>query len=266
MPIRLSITGRNFCCGAAEVVKEFSGRHDGEMSMHNRASALVAAALLSLVGVGAAAAADLPMKAPVMRVDPPFSWTGFYIGGYAGGLWGDKDWVEVVGPVPGGSIHPNYSGFIGGGQVGFNYQFDRWVFGIEGEWGGTNASGNTRCISSAAVTCGVELNWVAMLTGRVGFTVDRALIYAKGGGVWVQEDYPVAPGTPGAITLNNTRDGWTIGGGVEYAFTPNWSAKIEYNYLDLGTNRLNFAGAVEDITQRAHIAKIGLNYRFGMWR
>jgi outer membrane immunogenic protein len=228
---------------------------------------LVTAAGLGLGGMAAATAADLPVKAPAVTpaFDSTVNWTGFYIGGFAGGLWGDKNWVEIVGPVPGGSIHPHYNGFIGGGQAGFNYQFGHWVAGIEGEIGGTNANGHTGCISNAAVTCGVELHWVGMLTGRFGYAFDRALIYAKGGGVWVNESYPVAPGTPGALTLSHLRDGWTIGGGIEYALAPGWSLKAEYNYLDLGTDRLNFAGAIEDITQRAHIAKVGVNYRFG-WR
>ena len=234
--------------------------------MHLNRPALVAAGLLWIASVGTAPAADLPVGTPVYKAapfDPGVNWTGFYVGGYAGGLWGHKNWVEIVGPVPGGSIQPDYSGFIGGVQGGFNYQFGQWVVGIEGEWGWTNAAGRTRCIATAAVTCGVELNWVAMATGRLGYAFGRALVYAKGGAVWVGEDYPVAPGTPGAITLSQTRFGWTIGGGVEYALVTNWSVKVEYSYLDLGTDRLNFGGAIEDITQHAHIARIGVNYRFG---
>ena len=169
-----------------------------------------------------------------------------------------------LGPVPGGIIHPDYDGFIGGGQVGFNYQINQFVLGAEGDWGWTNAKGSTGCISNAAISCGVELKSVATLTGRVGYAIDRVLLYVKGGGVWVREDYPVAPGTPFAITLSNSRTGWLVGGGLEYGLSANWSTKLEYNYLGLGTDRLNFAGAIEDITQKAHVVKLGVNYRFGI--
>jgi outer membrane immunogenic protein len=235
--------------------------------MHRRGLALIAATALGLAATGVASAADIPARGPVYKAAPApaFSWSGFYVGAFVGGLWGNKHWLEIVGPVPGGFIEPEYSGVIGGGQVGFNHQISNWVFGIEGDWGWTNAKGSTRCIATAAFTCGVELHWVATLTGRIGYAFDRTLIYAKGGAVWVREDYPVAPGSAFALTLHHTRDGWTAGGGVEYAFAPSWSAKLEYNYYDLGTDRLDFAGAIEDITQTAHVVKAGLNYRFG-WR
>jgi outer membrane immunogenic protein len=234
--------------------------------MRKLACILVAAMVSGFAGMSAVQAADMPVKARPMVVDPPFSWTGFYIGGYVGGLWGSKDWLEIIGPTPGGSIHPEYDGIIGGFQGGYNYQFGRWVIGIEGEWGATNADGATRCISSAVVTCGIDLQWVAMVTGRLGFAAwDRVLVYAKGGGVWVREEYPIAPQSPTGFVRHHTNDGWTIGGGVEYAFLPNWSAKIEYNYLDMGTERLDFQTTLQEITQTAHIAKLGINYRFGGW-
>jgi outer membrane immunogenic protein len=246
-----------------------AGTEERGESMRKLARILVAAVVSGVAGVCAAQAADLPVKArPMAVVDPPFSWTGFYVGGFVGGLWGQKNWFEVAGPAPGGTINPDFSGVIGGVQGGYNYQFGRWVAGIEGEWGATNADGTSRCIATAAFTCGVDVKWVAMFTGRLGYTFfDRTLAYVKGGGVWMREDYPVAPGTPFAVTLSQTRDGWTIGGGVEYAFLPNWSVKAEYNYLDMGTDRLDFGGgAIEDITQKAHIAKVGINYRFSGWR
>jgi outer membrane immunogenic protein len=226
----------------------------------------VAAVVLGMASVGGAIAADLRV-APVYKAAPvatTYNWTGFYVGAFVGGLWGNKDWFEVVGPVPGGIIRPSYSGVIGGATVGFNYQVSSWVFGVEGDWGWTNASGSTGCIANAANTCGVNLYWAATLAGRVGYAFDRTLLYGKAGGVWVREDYPVAPGTPFAITLRQTRSGWMAGGGVEHAFTQSWSAKLEYNYLGLGTDRLNFGGAIEDITQRAHVVKVGINYRFGV--
>lgn len=234
--------------------------------MRRLAGVLVAVAVSSVAAIGSVGAADLRVKAPVYKAPAAaiYNWTGFYIGGFVGGLWGEKDWREIVGPVPGGIIHPSYSGVIGGGQVGFNYQVSSWVFGVEGDWGWTNASGSTGCISAPLLGCGVKLKWLATATGRVGYAWDRVLLYVKGGGAWVSEQYPVGVGSPFVFTLDHDRSGWTVGGGVEYGFTPNWSAKLEYAYIDFGTDRLNFQGAIEDITQRVHTVKGGINYRFGV--
>jgi outer membrane immunogenic protein len=100
----------------------------------------------------------------------------------------------------------------------------------------------------------------------VGYAWDRVLLYVKGGGAWVSEDYPVGVGGPFAFTLSHDRAGWTVGAGLEWGFADKWSVKLEYNYLDFGTDRLNFRGAIEDISQEAHVAKAGINYRFGFPR
>jgi outer membrane immunogenic protein len=226
----------------------------------------IVACTLLLSAAGFAAGVHPALAADPVREEAPvvYNWNGFYIGANIGGLWGDKDWVEVVGPVPGGEINPDYSGVIGGVQAGLNYQIQQWVLGVEGEWTWTDADGASICIVGFD-SCGVELNWVATLGARVGYAFDNVLPYVEGGAAWVDEKYHVAPGTPFAIDLDDTRTGYFLGAGIEYGFAPNWSAKLEYNYLDFGTDRLNFGGAIEDITQRSQTVRVGFNYRFDAW-
>jgi outer membrane immunogenic protein len=114
---------------------------------------------------------------------------------------------------------------------------------------------------------------------RLGLAWDRVLFYAKGGAAWVNDDYSlsVAPGVPGGlagvttVTADKTRWGWMVGVGVEYAFAQNWSVKVEYNYMDFGTERvlLTSNGAIpgqlpfeEDISRKIQVVKVGVNYKF----
>jgi outer membrane immunogenic protein len=122
------------------------------------------------------------------------------------------------------------------------------------------------CFSSAPQTCTTRVDWTAMLTARLGYAFERHLIYVKGGAAWAEFNYENNdPTTPDVFTANKTRDGWTIGGGWEWAFMPAWSAKIEYNFLDFGTSAITFNGAtgpfLENIKDEIHQVKFGLNYR-----
>lgn len=114
------------------------------------------------------------------------------------------------------------------------------------------------------------------LAARLGFTVDRALIYVKGGGAWSQNEYSVSLNLLGFgfnSKVEDTRTGWMWGAGVEYAFQPNWSAKLEYDFMDFGTESLVFPTNVigvgvnlnADVRQKLHLVKFGLNYRLGDW-
>lgn len=235
--------------------------------MHT-ASRLVLASLILAAGAPPVMAADPPMAPPIVVAPDIYDWTGFYIGAHVGGLWGSKGWVEVVGPIPGGEINPTYSGLLAGVQAGADYQFaNRAVIGAEGDLSWTNASGSTGCLADPTVTCGVDLDWLATGTIRVGYAAGpegRVLPYLEGGAVFVNETYVVAPGAPGGFNFQDSDIGWTVGAGVEVAFTDNWSGKLEYNYNDFGTDRLEFIPGVlvQDITQRSHVVKLGINYRF----
>jgi outer membrane immunogenic protein len=244
--------------------------------------------VLALVGsTFAASAADLgarPIgKAPVIAPPVVYDWSGFYIGGHIGGLWGEKDWVDVTVPaLPVALLSHEVSGFLAGAQAGFNFQSGAFVFGIEGQWSWTNADGEHTCVQPIVVVavipginCRTEMDWVATVAGRIGYAFNNVLFYAKGGLALASEEFtvlttgagivPVVVGTAG----DDTRTGWMVGAGIEYGFTPNWSAKIEYNFMDFGSEQFNFLDPVTglsvaliDIDQHVHVVKAGINYRF----
>jgi outer membrane immunogenic protein len=230
------------------------------------------------VMIGSAVAADLPRREPIYKAPPayapPFTWTGHYIGVHLGGLWGKKDWSNTI---IGNTSH-DLSGFLGGGQIGFNYQTGQWVWGIQGDWAWTNADGSSSCISgtlgATAATCSSDVDWLASVTGRLGYSWDRSLLYVKGGFAWEKDKYTYSVTAPAALARSaspsNTRSGWTLGVGWEYAFQNNWTAFVEYNYYDFGTRTINFATApatyAVDIKERKHVVKAGINYLFNWYR
>jgi outer membrane immunogenic protein len=222
-----------------------------------------------------AIAADLgraapAVRAPVLAPAALYNWSGFYIGGHIGGAWGNKDWTDVTGPVPVPFGSHDMSGFLAGGQIGINFQTGPVVFGIEGQASWTNADGDHTCNVGLA-TCRSEANWLGTVAGRLGYAFDRAMIYAKGGVAFIDEEFFVNA-LPGggllASTGSDTRWGWMVGGGIEWAVLDNWSVKIEYNYMDFREDRFNFVTpggailAVGEIDQQMHVVKLGLNYRF----
>jgi outer membrane immunogenic protein len=236
------------------------------------------ACVAAIAGVSAASAADLPVtKAPVYVAAP--TWTGFYIGGHIGGAWGEEvgSTLNTTALALAGTQTPgNYNGFLGGVQAGYNYQISpNWVIGIEGDWSWTNAKGTTTTASLVpGVTLGgsTTVKWYSTLTGRVGYTAGNWLLYVKGGGAWSNADYN-GNAMAGAVTLQNattsvTHNGWTVGAGLEFMLTGNWTARAEYNYLDFGTSQVQFVFAGlgvngANVTTQAHLAKFGLNYKFG---
>lgn len=232
---------------------------------------LASVGLLALGTATSAVAADLPRAMPVkapMMAPVVYNWTGFYVGAHVGYGWANKDWGF---PDTGTATSHSADGFLGGGQVGFNYQTGAWVFGLEGDLSWANLNGQSVCPNPAA-NCRTEINWLGTFTGRVGYAFDRALLYVKGGVAWVDEDYfvrfPAAPASD--ETAGGVRTGWTLGVGLEYGFWNNWSAKLEYDYMDFGTdsyrlNRIATGVFVEnlDVKQHVHAVKLGINYRFG---
>jgi outer membrane immunogenic protein len=216
-------------------------------------------AAVMLVSVSAVSEAADVEHAPVHRLPPPampliYSWTGFYVGGHLGVGWAD-----------GGS-----SGFLGGGQVGFNYQINpQWVLGVEGDIAGTTIKDTVNAsfvfpgaIATANATA--SLDWVSTLAARAGYAFDRWLIYGKVGGAWAHASANITSSiimpNVGAIgvgtTINQTVSGLLLGVGTEYALWGNWSAKVEYNMMDFGNNN-PFAD------NKFNVFKAGLNYRFG---
>jgi outer membrane immunogenic protein len=231
-------------------------------------SALVATAL-----IGPANAADLRVKAPLYKAPPPviFTWTGCYVGGHVGGLWARKDWaVTAPDPLtPIGSHDAN--GWLGGIQAGCDYQFaGGWVVGIQGDYAWTDAKGSNVDLIDGN-TNQTRVRSLATVTGRVGYAWNRFLGYVKGGGAWERDDYARFALATGLLadSASETRGGWTIGVGGEYAFTDYVSGFMEYNYYDFGTRTRSFfdpAGAFTDnidIRERKSVLRAGLNFRWG---
>jgi outer membrane immunogenic protein len=231
------------------------------------AALLLASTSLFTVGSQAAYSADLPYKAarPAPIAAPVVNWNGFYIGAHVGAGWGtiESEFTAVGFPIASAAVN----GFLGGGQIGYNLQSGIVVFGVEADASWSNITGTTPCIIAAS--CQRDIDFLGTITGRVGVTADRALIYVKGGAAWAHIEHEVsALGIP-QTSADKTVWGWTVGTGVEYAITGNWSAKIEYNFMDFGKNTLSFAAPIPgggidvETTSYVHAVKFGVNYRFG---
>jgi len=214
-----------------------------------RIAVLGTTALAAVMVVGAAQAADMPVKAPIYAA--PFNWIGFYIGAHVGAGWSTKEWSEV------GIVFANYNlnGFLGGGQIGYNWQSGWAVFGVE-------ADASLADIKGSFFEGGIssKIDSLGTVTARFGGAVDHALVYVKGGGAWAHDKHEIE-----GLSSSETIWGWTVGAGVEYAFAPNWSGKVEYNFLDFGKHTFTFEPIPlqEDIRQTVHTVKFGINYRFG---
>jgi outer membrane immunogenic protein len=204
-------------------------------------------------------AADMPggrFKEPIFTA-PAFGWSGLYIGINGGYGWARSNWNSAL---TSGSTDP--TGGQLGGTVGYNVQAGTFVFGLEGDFGGSwmkgsDTSGTGVC---AIVACDTTTTWLATARGRLGFAFDRALIYGTGGAA--VGDIKMSANT--GLSETEERVGWTAGGGLEYALPGPWSAKVEYLYVDLGTANCSVlsCGIDTDVTFKANIVRIGVNYRF----
>jgi outer membrane immunogenic protein len=259
--------------------------------MRFKAASLLAISL-SLGVVPGASAADMPVKSRPYVEAQVFSWSGFYLGLHAGYGWGSNNWKSlgfIQDPtIDAGQLKPKTDGVLGGIQLGANYQLASWVFGIEADMAFLHAKGSASGALFAlglpapgiVVTATSQIEWLALFTGRAGYAFDRTLFYVKGGvaAAETKDNFTllaVNTTVPSQFidfgTRNNAQVGWTIGGGIEHAFAPNWSAKIEYNYVDLVTTSENFNGIGnantpitmrQDIEHKLQIVKVGANYRF----
>jgi outer membrane immunogenic protein len=242
-------------------------------------TSLGSAALVALIATCPALAADLSYKAPPPMA-PVFSWTSFYIGGNLGGAWANN---TITDSLYGLSFSNGSNAvFVGGGQVGFNYQFGGGVVvGIEGDfdWAANNNNSVTGVVvpGGDTVTASANNRWMATVAGRLGYAFDSWLIYAKGGGGWVgANSFTVTDVTQGASFTagnSNTVSGWLIGGGFEWAFANNWSVRAEYDYFGLSGRSFTVpatapvAIAGDTFTtgkNNIQMATVGINYLFGM--
>jgi len=251
---------------------------------------LLATAGLLVIMLSSASAADLAVKARSAAPSPVWDWTGFYAGVHAGAGWGTTESTLTSISAPGipavifnlPIAQNSRSGFLGGGQVGYNFQSGWAVFGVQADVAGLDVKGTTPCLT--VLSCTAKSDWLATATGRIGGIVaDKTLVYAKGGAAWLHTTHTVTIpaavlgglGAGSSSSVATSSFGWLLGLGAEYAFSPNWSAFLEYDYiefdkksavLDLSTLGGLGAGAVTgnvDFKNKLSIAKIGVNYKFG---
>jgi outer membrane immunogenic protein len=200
----------------------------------------------------------------------PYNWSGFFLGVSAPGtLWGETKW-SFAGAA--GGAADNYSGVLAGGGGGYNYQMGPYVIGGQVEWDWTNARGGESfsCPATASDSfnnCDTRVNSIFTATARLGYALDRLLVYGQGGlavgdvtAKFVSDSF--APGSTTA-SASKTAVGWTIGAGFEFGLTQNISAKAEYLYFDLGSDTYNL-GIPVAINRTGNIGRVGLNYRFDL--
>ena len=262
-----------------------------------------------------ASAADMPRKA-VIAPAPVSSWTGFYAGVNAGWVGSDPAISNagtgipdaVLGVVPGvsgglaalasGPVSAGRtSGFIGGGQLGYNYQINNWVVGVEADLQGLSGSGSTGTLATAGPVVGAAITstltvsanteWLSTVRGRLGFlATPNVLLYGTGGlafgGVTASAALAQSGNNgfigAGAGAFSDTSAGWAAGAGAEWMFAQKWTAKLEYLHYDLGTDTFAwnargtpasgfFSGIVyqtesTSVQFRGDIVRVGLNYKF----
>jgi outer membrane immunogenic protein len=222
-----------------------------------------AAVVALLAAGGVATAADLPSRsmapvAPVVYAPPVFTWTGFYVGVNAGYGFGNIKTQGFANP------YGDPDGFVGGGQVGYNQQVGQFVFGLEGDIQYADLKAGASTIG-AGLASNAKIDFFGTVRGRVGVAFDRVLVYATGGYAYANSEVEVTPlgaaalGIPGSFSIGNSHNGWTLGGGVEYAINNNLTVRGEYLYVDLEKKNLTpvvKAGADFSVVRAA------LNYKF----
>jgi outer membrane immunogenic protein len=240
--------------------------------------------LLSTVGLIAlemaapALAADLPpaqtyTKAPAY-VAAVYDWSGLYIGANAG-YGSSRDCWNLV--TPGTNVLTpegchKATGGVAGGQIGYRWQIGTWVLGLEGQGDWAGLTGSNVNTLSAALNDRTQVNAFGLMTGQAGYAWNNALFYVKGGAAITADKYNEILTATGAAFANGqeTRFGGVIGAGVEYGFTPSWSAGVNYDHLFMGRNNVGFTnpatGALrntQSITQDADLVTARINYKWG---
>ena len=221
-------------------------------------SMLVGAGLLVLSSFAASGAdyRPLPYAAPSAPYASYFTWTGFYLGANGGYGWGDSRW-----DFPGGTTGDfKVSGGVLGVTAGYNYQIGPAVLGVEADanWTDIRGSSNANC----GPTCFTNNTWLTTVRGRVGYAVDRLLPYVTGGAAIgnIKTHLGTLP------QQSDGRVGWTVGAGAEFAFFRNWSAKVEYLYVNLDSFSCGAAAcgvpAPTEVKFDAGVLRAGVNYHF----
>jgi outer membrane immunogenic protein len=229
---------------------------------------LIGAIAVLILAPATALAADLPVKAaPVPAAI--YDWTGFYIGVTAGGSVGASDHVDRGTGLSDANGY-NITGGLGGGTIGYNWQISRFVIGFEGDgsWGSEYGSNtDLGAVGNPAFLSYTKETWVATARVRVGYAVDNLLFYGTGGYAAAGAEAGIKDANSLALlaSTTSTHSGWTAGGGLEWGFAPNWSAKFEMLYMQLNSTTFNTlqGEGPRSVPLNDTIARVGINYRFG---
>jgi outer membrane immunogenic protein len=255
---------------------------------------ILIASAVALAAGGQALAADLPPPPPMPRapatyipVAPPYNWTGFYIGGNLGAGFTSGSFSDTLGAT---FTNSSNTTFLGGGQVGVNYEF--WggvVVGAEAMFDWAPNQNNTitasfpgaGAIPATTATATINNRWLSTATGKLGYAWDRVLLYGKAGGAWVGQSNSAlttttagGTGTLGVTNANSNNFGWTAGVGVEWAFWGTWSARAEYDYIGLNNQTYTTvtlpgnafsADSITATSRHINLVTAGVNYKFGPW-
>lgn len=241
---------------------------------------IIIASLACIVLSGSAVAADMKVKAPILKAPAPvFSWTGCYIGGNLGGAWSHTDTNRVsrdtIGAAPAVYGTEDDSGFVGGGQVGCDYQVSpNLVIGAKGQFEFGNIKGSHALVDFPTFSQTNSISNIDTATGRIGFLVQPAvLLYVQGGGAWIRDENTVLLPSGGVSeSASFNLSGPIVGGGVEWMIVPNLSVFAEYTYIWFDTSSLHFAaapglsppGEILSFKQNVSTALVGLNWRFNL--
>jgi outer membrane immunogenic protein len=210
----------------------FSMRIKLGLAMASRLSTVLICGITAVAFAQIASAADLPRKAPAYAPPPVpvYNWSGFYIGAQAGGAWSDSSYTftNVVGPE---NFSHDPASFIGGGHIGAQYQWNVLVLGIEGTFSWMQLDDTQTGVLQPGRLRTLELNNMATVVGKIGYAAGQWMPYIKGGWATTKiETFSINPATGISGGTSDWESGWTVGGGVDYMFTPNWIAGIDFNY------------------------------------
>jgi outer membrane immunogenic protein len=232
-----------------------------------------ASGVAAVAAAGGAQAADMPLKASPVPVAAP-SWAGWYIGLNAGANWqrSADTFGYAGGDLPVTNVHTKSTGFIGGGQIGYNWQAGNFVYGLEGDISGLGGHSNAAITTpgGSGKSISNQITWLSTVRARGGLLIDPTTLAYVTGGLAVGGVKNSFQGSPGLIGFNKsestTRVGWTIGGGLEHMLNNHWTVAVEGLFVDLGKSSATTIGPgaakTAHFSNQAAIGRLKLNYKF----
>jgi len=222
----------------------------------------------ALAASSAALAADLPVAAAPTYAPAvtPFTWSGIYFGAQGGYGWGSTSQSFSNG-APSGNSDPQ--GWLGGVYLGYNWQGNNVIFGLEGDFEGADINGSFTRNSGSTSAGSADMNWDASIRGRLGLAFDRSLLYATGGVAFADYDFKGGPNFGSPIPCcgySDTLTGWTVGAGWEHAWTNHFTTRIEYRYTDYGKANGNLSAPFSSVKMptksTTNVVRVGIGYKF----